>query len=145
MKRITHPFYSRQRPQFWAWITFNEYLKGSQFTLYANPTPAPELRTTQMTTWNGLKTAMSEHKFLTQNHQKANLPEHLKHCQHNHTDGHQINSLHFYDKIQVDMFPDLPDNGPVILAITDENMAYSVSASERRSRKPHPDFDLSQV
>jgi hypothetical protein len=145
MKRITHPFNSRQRPQFGAWITFNEYLKGSQFTLYANPTPAPELRTTQMTTWNGLKTAMSEHKFLTQNDQKANLPEHLKHYQHNHTDSHRIKSLHFNEKIHVDMFLDLPDNRPVILAITDENMAYSVSTSERRSRKPHLDFDLSQV
>jgi len=75
---------------------------------------------------------MSEHKFLTQNHQKANLPEHLKHCQHNHTDGHRINSLHFYGKIQVDMFPDLPDNGPVILAITDENTAYSVPVTYHR-------------
>jgi hypothetical protein len=31
---------------------FNKYLKGSWFTLYLDPTPAPDLGTTQMKTWN---------------------------------------------------------------------------------------------
>jgi hypothetical protein len=72
------PFLLKTAAAVWGMDNFIEYLKGSQFTLYINLTPAPELGTTQMKTWNGLKTATSEQKFLTQNCQKANLPEHLK-------------------------------------------------------------------
>jgi hypothetical protein len=62
----------------WGMDNFNKYLKGSQFTLYADPTPAPELGMTQTKTWNRLRTAMNDHKFTTQNRQNANLPEQLK-------------------------------------------------------------------
>jgi hypothetical protein len=65
MRKITHPSYSKLRSQSEAWITSKEYLKGAQFTLYVDLTPAPELGTMQMKTWNRLKTAMSEHKFVT--------------------------------------------------------------------------------
>jgi hypothetical protein len=103
----------------------NEYLKGSQFTLYVNPTPAPELGTMQMKTWNHLKMAMSEHKFFTQNRQQANLLGHLKNRQQNHADIQHINNLHF--TVYVDIFPDSPGTDPSILTMTDESTAYSIS------------------
>jgi hypothetical protein len=34
---------------------FNEYLKGSQFTLYIDPTPAPELGTMQNESLESIK------------------------------------------------------------------------------------------
>jgi len=58
----------------WGMDNFNEYLKGSRFTLYTDHTLAPDLGTTQMKTWNRLKTAMSEQNFLTKNCQNADLP-----------------------------------------------------------------------
>jgi hypothetical protein len=72
------PFLLETAATIWGMENFNEYLKGSQFTLYTDPTPAPDMGTTQMKTWNCLKTAMSEQKFFIRNCQKANLPEHLK-------------------------------------------------------------------
>jgi len=86
---------------------FNEYLKGSQFTLYANEMPVPELGTTQTKTWNRLRMAMNKHKFLVQNRQKADLPEHLKHFQHHQTgaDINQIDTLLFNYRIHVDLLP----------------------------------------
>jgi hypothetical protein len=61
------PFLLKASTSVWGMDNFNEYLKGSQFTLYADPTPAPELGTTQTKTWNRVKTAMSNHNFLTRN------------------------------------------------------------------------------
>jgi hypothetical protein len=103
-KKNYSPFLLETAAAVWGMDNFNEYLKGSQFTLYADPTPAPELGTTQMKTLNRLKTAMSEHKFLTEYCQKANLPGHLKSRQQNHTDIHHINNLHFNEKITLIYF-----------------------------------------
>jgi hypothetical protein len=75
------PFLLETAAAVWGMDNFNEYLKGSQFTLYTDLNPAPELGTRQTKTWNPLKTVMSEQKFLTQNCQKADLPKHLKLCQ----------------------------------------------------------------
>jgi hypothetical protein len=36
----------------WGMDNFNEYLKGSQFTLYVDPTPTLGLGTMQTKTWN---------------------------------------------------------------------------------------------
>ncbi len=74
----------------WGMDNFNEYLKGSQFTLYMDPTLAKDLGTAQMKTWNRLKTAMSERNFNTQNCQNADLPQHLKQRQRNQKDKQHI-------------------------------------------------------
>ncbi len=100
------PFLLKASASIWGMDNFNEYLKGSQVTLYADQTPAPELGTTQTKTWNQLKTAMSEHKFLVENCQQANLPVHLKNGRNNHSNVDPINNLYFNNKIHVDLFPD---------------------------------------
>ncbi len=106
---------------------FNKYLKGSQFTLYADLTPAPELGTTKTKTWNRLRTAMNDHKFIMHNCQKADLLEHLKDWQHknNQPEITQIDNALFNDKIHVDIFPKSTAKGPHILTITDKSTAYS--------------------
>jgi hypothetical protein len=99
------PFLLEAAAAVWGMDNFNEYLKGSQFTLYADEMPVPELGTTQTKTWNQLRTSMNKHKFLVQNRQRADLPEHLKHCQHHQTgvDINQINTLLFIARIHVDL------------------------------------------
>jgi hypothetical protein len=61
------PFLLEASASVWGMDNFNKYLKGSQFALYADPTPTPDLGTTQTKTWNRLQTAMSEHNFITKN------------------------------------------------------------------------------
>jgi hypothetical protein len=77
-KKNYSPFLLEAAAAVWGMDNFNKYLKGSQFTLYADLTPAPELGTTKTKTWNRLRTAMNDHKFIMHNCQKADLLEHLK-------------------------------------------------------------------
>jgi hypothetical protein len=121
------PFLLETAAAVWGMDNFNEYLKGSQFTLYMDPTLAPDLCTTQMKTWNRLKTAMSEQNFLTKNRQNADIPQHLKQWLQNQGDMQHINNLHFNKTIHVDTFQGATEESPSIVTITNETTAYSVS------------------
>jgi hypothetical protein len=77
-KKNYPPFLFKASASVWGMDNFNEYLKGSKFIIYTDPTPTPDLGTTQTKTWNRLQTAMSEYNFLTKNRQQANLPTHFK-------------------------------------------------------------------
>jgi hypothetical protein len=57
------PFLLETAAAVWGMDNFNEYLKGSQFTLYMDLTPAPDLGNTQMKTWNRLKTGNEQIQF----------------------------------------------------------------------------------
>jgi hypothetical protein len=61
----------------WGMDNFNEYLKGSKFTLYKDPITEQNLGTTQIKMLNRLRMAMSEHHFDIKNRQKSNLPDFL--------------------------------------------------------------------
>ncbi len=111
----------------WGMDNFNEYLKGSQFTLCMDPTPEPDLGNTQMKTLNRLKTAMSEHNFNTQNRQNADLPQYLKQRQINTKNEQHINNLEFNKTNHVDTFQEDIIKDQAIFTITDEFTAYSVS------------------
>jgi hypothetical protein len=69
---------------------FNEYLKGSKFTLYKDTTNDATLGTTQLKTLNWLQTMMNEHDFGVQDRQKSNLPDFLKKKQQTEEPG-QLN------------------------------------------------------
>jgi hypothetical protein len=62
----------------WGMDNFNEYLKGSKFTLYKDLTTETMLGTTQLKTLNRLRTTMIEHDFEIQDRQKSDLPDFLK-------------------------------------------------------------------
>jgi hypothetical protein len=62
----------------WGMDNFNEYLKGSKFTLYKDLTTETTLGTTQLKTLNRLRKTMIEHDFDIQDRQKANLLDCLK-------------------------------------------------------------------
>ncbi len=62
----------------WGMDNFNEYLKGSRFTLYKDLTTKTTLGTTQLKTLNRLQTTMTEHDFELQDRQKSDLPDFLK-------------------------------------------------------------------
>ncbi len=125
-KNYTH-FLLETAAAVWGMDNFNGYLKGSRFTLYLDPTLAPDLGTTQMKTWNRLKTAMSEHNFNTENCQKADLPQYLKQRQLNQKEEQHINNLHFNKTVHVDTFQRVTLKDQVIITITNESMAYLVS------------------
>jgi hypothetical protein len=55
----------------WGMDNFNEYLKGSKFTLYKDQITEPNLGTRLVKMLNRLKAAMSEHHFETRNRQKS--------------------------------------------------------------------------
>jgi hypothetical protein len=58
----------------WGMDNFNEYLKGSRFTLYRDLTTETTLGTTQLKTLNRLRNTMIDHDFKTLDRQKADLP-----------------------------------------------------------------------
>jgi hypothetical protein len=94
---------------------FNEYLKGSSFTLYRDVTTEATLGTTQLKTLNRLKNTMIEHDFQTRDRQKANLPPNLKTGQI--TNESKPDST-FNDVIHVDLIK-TDSVGSAILSITD--------------------------
>jgi hypothetical protein len=62
----------------WGMDNFNEYLKGSKFTLYRDVTTETTLGTPQLKTLNRLKNTMIDHDFEVQDRQKSDLPDFLK-------------------------------------------------------------------
>jgi hypothetical protein len=54
----------------WGMDNFNEYLKGSKFTLYKDLTTETMLGTTQLKTLNWLRTTMIDHDFEVQDQQR---------------------------------------------------------------------------
>jgi len=62
----------------WGMDNFNEYLKGSRFTLYRDSINETTLGTIQLKTLNRLRNTMIEHDFDIQDRQKADLPDFLK-------------------------------------------------------------------
>jgi hypothetical protein len=64
----------------WGIDNFNEYLKGSKFTLYRDLTTETTLQlgTTQLKTLNRLRNTMIDHDFEIQDRQKGDLPDFLK-------------------------------------------------------------------
>jgi hypothetical protein len=70
---------------------------------------------------------MSEHNFSTRNHQDADLPQYLKQRQQNQNDKQHINNLHFNKTVHVNTFQGVTPQDQVIITITDESTAYSVS------------------
>jgi hypothetical protein len=111
----------------WGMDNFNEYLKGSKFTLYMDRITEQNLGNTQVKMFNKLKTAMSEHNFNTENRQEANIPDFLKQKQTNVLEKLIENSLNFNKTIHIDTFH-LPESAKVVLiTITDESTDYSVS------------------
>jgi len=62
----------------WGMDNFNEYLKGSKFTLYRDLTTETTLGTTQLKTLNRLRNTMTDHDFQIRDRQKADLPDFLK-------------------------------------------------------------------
>jgi hypothetical protein len=83
----------------WGIDNFNEYLRGSQFTLYADPTPTTDMGTMQTKTLNRLRTAMIKHNFLTKNRQQSNLPKELKMTQNHCKELEQPKNMTFNNKI----------------------------------------------
>jgi RNase H-like domain found in reverse transcriptase len=72
------PFLLETSAAVWGMDNFNEYLKGSKLTLYADPTLAPNMGTLQTKTLNQLWTAMMENNFVTRSRQISDLPADLK-------------------------------------------------------------------
>ncbi len=62
----------------WGMDNFNEYLKGSKFTLYRDITTETMLGTTQLKTLSRLKNTMIDHDFEVQDQQKLDLPDFVK-------------------------------------------------------------------
>jgi hypothetical protein len=62
----------------WGMDNFNEYLKGSKFTLYKDMTTETTLGTTQLKTLNRLRNTKIDHDFEVQDRQKVDLPDFLK-------------------------------------------------------------------
>jgi hypothetical protein len=98
------PFLLEMAASAWGMDNFNEYLKGSRFTLYMDPIMEQNLGNTQLKTLNRLKTAMSEHNFNIKNCQKADLPTFLKQMQTDTQESHDDHRLDFNKTIHVDTF-----------------------------------------
>jgi hypothetical protein len=111
----------------WGMDNFNEYLKGSKFTMYMDQITEQNLGNTQVKTLNRLKTAMSEHNFDTKTRQRGNILEFLKQKQTNVLDKLVDNTQKFYETIHVDTFHITEQSEEAIVTITDESTAYSVS------------------
>ncbi len=135
------PFLLETAAAVWGIDNFNEYLKGSRFTLYMDPTPKSDLGTTQMKTWNRLKTAMSEHHFNTKNCQTSNIPLKLKQKQQ-FLQINEVNNQNFNKIVHIDTFQSISHTNNVITAITDEATAYSITTI---SDVTDPDFLLKDL
>jgi hypothetical protein len=103
---------------------FNEYLKGSKFTLYRDLTTETTLGTTQLKTLNRLRNTMIDHDFQIQDRQKADLPDFLKKRQMCEGQEDAKQNQAFKKVIHVDLInADTNSNGTsskTILSITDD-------------------------
>ncbi len=111
----------------WGMDNFNEYLKGSKYILYKDLIMEPSLGITQVKMLNRLKTAMSEHNFETRNRQKSDLPDFLNMGQTDTIQTHMGNPVNFNKAIHVDTFCTTSMPEKVIITITDDSTAFSVS------------------
>jgi hypothetical protein len=111
----------------WGMDNFNEYLKGSKFTLYMDQIMEPNVGNTQLKELNRLKTAMSDHTFDIKNRQRADLPDFLKQKQTNILEKQVDNTLKFNKTIHIDTFWRTKQAVEAIDTITDDSTAYSVS------------------
>jgi hypothetical protein len=107
---------------------FNEYLKGSRFTLYRDLTTETTLGTAQLKTLNWLRNTMIEHNFKIQDRQKADLPDFLKKRQIE--EGRKISGRNqaFNKVIHVDLINTIPHGTKIsdraILSITDDTRTF---------------------
>jgi len=113
----------------WGMDNFNEYLKGSRFTLYKDLTTETTLGTTQLKTLNRLRNTMIEHDFKIQDRQKADLPDCLKKRQIEEERENSGQNQAFNKVIHVDLI-DANPHGPnvsdrAILSITDDTRTFS--------------------
>jgi hypothetical protein len=108
---------------------FNEYLKGSRFTLYKDLTTETTLGTTQLKTLNRLRSTMIEHNFEIQDRQKADLPNFLKKRQIEERQGNSRRDQAFNKVIHVDLINANPHGNKysdrAILSITDDTRTFS--------------------
>jgi len=108
---------------------FNEYLKGSKFTLYRDSATETTLGTTQLKTLNRLRNTMIEHDFEIQNRQKVDLPDFLKKRQTEEGRGISGPNQAFNKVIHVDLIKIDPHSTTVpdqaILSITDDTRTFS--------------------
>ncbi len=113
----------------WGMDNFNEYLKGSRFTLYKDLTTETTLGTTQLKTLNRLRNTMIEHDFEVQDRQKADLPDFLKKRQTEEGQENSGRDQAFNKVIHVDLINANPQgNKPsnqAILSITDDTRTFS--------------------
>jgi hypothetical protein len=113
----------------WGMDNFNDYLKGSRFTLYRDSTTETTLGTTQWKTLNRLRNTMIEHDFEIRNRQRADLPDYLKKRQIQ--EGGEISGQDqaFNKVIHVDLIKADPHSNTVpdqaILSITDDTRTFS--------------------
>ena len=106
---------------------FHEYLDGSQFTVYKDLVPEPSLGTTQLKMLNRQKTTMGEHNFEIRDKQKSDLPDSLKIGQQKACQLPISNTKKFNETIHVDAFSTLTSQEKIILTITDNLTAFSIS------------------
>jgi hypothetical protein len=113
----------------WGMDNFNEYLKGSRFTLYRDLTTETTLGTTQLKTLNRLRNTMIDHDFEIQDRQKADLPDFLKKRQTEEGPENPGQNLAFNKVIHVDLInANLHHNeasDQTILSITDDTRTFN--------------------
>jgi hypothetical protein len=116
----------------WGMENFNEYLKGSKFTLYKDTTNEATLGTTQLKALNRLQTMMNEHDFAVQDRQKSNLPDVLKKKQLMEEPKLINQDQPFNKTIHVDIIDTQTNPGKApnksIISITDDSRTFSTSA-----------------
>jgi hypothetical protein len=108
---------------------FNEYLKGSKFTLYRDLTTETMLGTTQLKTLNRLRNTMIDHDFKIQDRQKVDLPDFLKKRQTGEGQENPEQNQAFNKVIHVNLInANLHLNeasGQTILSITDDTRTFN--------------------
>ncbi len=113
----------------WGMDNFNEYLKGSKFTLYRDLSTETTLGTTQLKTLNRLKNTMIDHNFEVQDRQKSDLPGFLKtrqtwRGQEDYEQDQAFNKIIHVDLINADTNSE-EASGKTILSITDESRTFT--------------------
>ncbi len=113
----------------WGMDNFNEYLKGSRFTLYRDRTAETTLGTTQLKILNRLRNTMIEHDFEIQDRQKADLPDFLKKRQIEEGRETPGQNQAFNKVIHVDLInansPGTKVSDQTIISITDDTRSFS--------------------
>jgi hypothetical protein len=116
----------------WGMVNFNKYLKGSQFSLYADPIAALYLNTMQMKLLNQLRTAMMDHSLVTWNQKLSHLPTESKKAQKQLTlyaDPTPAKISNFNSKIHAEIFKRPNQDDSMILSITDANTKHSITTT----------------